>query len=179
MSTSLNNAEVAARFASVAQEFCGVIDSASNLDRIELLMQVYRILPHLIGEAIKLPNTELSDDESQEEETVKSQARAGLRLSEAEWGKLYEFLKAKLGDLNLYWEVWDPTKDHEAIHGSLADDFADIYRDLKEGLRLGDAHQALPEDKIWHWRLGYYSHWGKHAIDALRTIHFLLEEKLS
>jgi hypothetical protein len=33
--------------------------------------------------------------------------------------------------------------------------------------------------KSKHWSLGYYSHWGKHAIDALRTIHFLLEEKLS
>ena len=179
MSTSQNNAEVAARFASVAQEFCSVIDSAPNLDTIELLMRVYRILPHLISEAVNLPNMELSEDESQEEDSRKSQARARLRLSEAQWGKLYEFLKAKLGDLNLYWEVWDPTKDHEAIHGSLADDFADIYRDLKEGLSLAEAHQVPPEDNIWHWRLGYYSHWGKHAIDALRTIHFLLEEKLS
>jgi hypothetical protein len=178
MSNSLNNAEVSARFASVAQEFCGVIDSALNLDRIELLMQVYRILPHLIGDAINLPNMELSEDESQEDESRKSQARARLRLSEAQWAKLHELLKAKLGDLNLYWEVWDPTKDNEAIQGSLADDFADIYRDLKEELSLGEAHQVPPEDNIWHWRLGYYSHWGKHAIDSLRTIHFLLEEKL-
>ncbi len=179
MSTSLNNAEVANRFASVAHEFCSAIDSAPNLDRIELLVQVYRILPQLISEAISLPNMELNDDESQEEESRKSQARARLRLSDAQWGQLYEFLKVKLGDFNLYWEVWDPTKDNEAIHGSLADDFADIYRDLKEGLNLSEAHQSLPEDNIWHWRFGYYSHWGKHAIDALRTIHFLLEETLS
>jgi len=179
MTTAPNNAEVATRFASVAREFCSVIDSAPNLDRIELLAQVYRILPQLIGEAISLPNIELGEDESQEEENRKSQARARFRLSDAQWGQLYEFLKVKLGDLNLYWKVWDPTKDNEAIHGSLADDFADIYRDLKEGLNVGEAHQALPEDNIWHWRFGYYSHWGKHAIDALRTIHFLLEEMLS
>jgi len=61
----------------------------------------------------------------------------------------------------------------------LADDFADIYRDLKEGLNLNESHEASPEDNIWHWRLGYYSHWGKHAIDAVRTIHFLLEETLN
>jgi hypothetical protein len=179
MSTSPSNAEVAARFASVAQEFCSVIDSALNLDTIELLMQVYRILPRLIGEAINLPNMEASENESQEEESKKSQARARLRLSEAQWENLYEFLKAKLGELDLYWQVSDPSKDHEAIHGSLADDFADIYRDLKEGLSLGEVHQVPPEANIWHWRLGYYSHWGEHAIDALRTIHFLLEEKLS
>jgi hypothetical protein len=179
MSTAPNSAEIATRFASVAEEFCSVIDSAPNLDKIELLVHVYRILPQLIGEAISLPNTKLSEDESQEEESRKSQARARLRLSDAQWRQLYEFLKVKLGDLNLYWEVWDPTKDNEAIHGSLADDFADIYRDLKEGLNVGEAHQARPADNIWHWRFGYYSHWGKHAIDALRTIHFLLEETLS
>ncbi len=178
MGTLQNNPEVAARFASVAQQFCNAIDSAPNLDRIELLVQVYKILPQLIGEAMILPKIELSDDESQEEEARKAQARERLRLSEAQWGELYEFLKVKLGDLNLYWEVWDPTEDNEAIQGSLADDLADIYRDLKEGLNLGEARQAAPEDNIWHWRLGYYSHWGKHAVDALRTIHFLLEERL-
>ena len=179
MSISPSNAEVATRFASVAQQFCGVIDSAHELDRIEMLVQVYRILPQLIGEGIRLPGIELSEDESQEEESQNSQARAKLRMSDAQWGQLYEFLKGKLGELNLYWEVWDPTKDNEAILGSLADDFADIYRDLKEGLHLAEAPQALPEDNIWHWRFGYYSHWGKHAIDALCTIHFLLEERLN
>jgi hypothetical protein len=187
MSTPPNNSEVASRFALIAQKYCSVIDSAPNLDRIELLLQIYRLLPRLIEEAINLPDVELSEDESQEEENRKEQARNRSRLSDPQWGTLYEFLKLKLGDWDLYWEVWDPTenneatdptKENEAIHGSLADDFADIYRDLKEGLNLSEALQALPEDNIWHWRLGYYSHWGKHAIDALRTIHFLLGETL-
>lgn len=85
----------------------------------------------------------------------------------------------KLGDWDLYWQVFDPTKDNKAIYGTLADDIADIYRDLKQGLILKEAHQAPPEDIIGDWRLGFYSHWGKHAIDALRTIHFLLAETLS
>jgi len=179
MSVAPNNAEVANRFGSVAQRFCAVVDSAPNLDKLELLVQVYRVLPQLIGEAIGLPNVELSDSESPEEERTKSAARAGARLSEAQWGQLYAFLKEKLGDWDPYWQVFDPTKDSEAIHGSLADDIADIYRDLKEGITLSEARQALPEDNIWEWRLGFYSHWGKHAIDALLTIHFLLEETLS
>jgi hypothetical protein len=179
MSAPADNAAVANRFGSVAQRFCSVVDSAPNLDRIELLVQVYRTLPQLIGEAISLPQVELSDDESQEEERRKSLARARARLSDAQWAQLYDFLKEKLGGWNLYWQVFDPTKNSEAVHGSLADDIADIYRDLKEGLVLSEAQQALPEDNIWEWRFGFYSHWGKHAIDALRTIHFLLEETLS
>lgn len=88
-------------------------------------------------------------------------------------------LKAKLGEWDLYWEVFDPTKDSEAIRGSLADDIADVYRDIKEGLGCQDLDLALQGDAIWEWRVGFYSHWGKHAIDALRTIHFLLENVLS
>jgi len=179
MSTSAKNAEAANRFGSVAQRFCRAVDSAPNLNRTELLLQVYRILPQLINEAIDLPNVELSDDEGQEEEQGKSQARVRAGLSEAQWAQLYAFLKEKLGDWDLYWQVFDPIKNNEAIRGSLADDIADIYRDLKAGLVLSAAQQALPEDNIWEWRLLFYSHWGKHAIDALRTIHFLLEETLS
>jgi hypothetical protein len=36
--------------------------------------------------------------------------------------------------------------------------------------------QGLPdEDAIWTWRLLLYPHWGKHAMDALLTIHFRLQ----
>ncbi len=179
MSNTPNYAATAVRFAAIAQEFCGAVDSASDLDRIELLLQIYRILPHLISEAIRLPDVELSEDEDLEEASRKAQTRARLRLSDAQWNTLYKSLKVKLGESNVYWQVFDPTKDDEAIHGSLADDIADIYRDLKDGLVLNEAHLALPEENIWHWRFGYYSHWGKHAIDALRTTHFLLEDTLS
>jgi len=101
--------------------------------------------------------------------------RQALRSHE-EWQQLYNYLKQKLGDLNLYWQVFDPTKNNEAIHGSLADDIADIYFDLKEGFGLRQKHQTQPEKSIWCWRFGFYSHWGKHAMDALRTIHSILED---
>jgi hypothetical protein len=170
MSSVPDNAEIAKQFASVAKKFCDAIESAPNLDRTELLVQVYRILPQLISHAISLPRVELNDNESREK------LRTKLSLSHAQWSELYQSLKIKLGDVNLYWAVWDPTKESEAIHGSLADDFADIYRELKQDLDLGGADEAVSEDNIWHWRFGYHSHWGKHAIDALRTIYFLLED---
>ena len=175
MGTSPDQAEVASRFASVAQRFCGVVDSAPNLERTELLVQVYRILPQLISEAVTLPPMELDDTQTPEDEKRESLARANVGSRYPQWSQLYELLKEKLGDWDLYWEVFDPRKDNQAIHGSLADDIADIYRDLKEGLVLGETQEASPGDNVWHWRLGFFSHWGKHAIDALRTIHFRLE----
>jgi hypothetical protein len=70
------------------------------------------------------------------------------------------------------------SKDNEVIRGTLADDIADVYRDVKESLLLMDKNAITSELAIWNWRLLFYSHWGDHAISALRTIHNLLDEKL-
>ena len=95
--------------------------------------------------------------------------------------KLYSLLKLSepRADWDRYWQVFDPTEDDEAVFGTLADDIADIYRDLKEGLVLIEAHEVPPEDIIWNWRFSFYSHWGKHAMDALLTVHFRLQNAAS
>jgi len=108
-----------------------------------------------------------------------SQIEAKARIGHEEWNQLYNALKEKLGDWDLYWQVFDPTKDNKAIYGTLADDIADIYRDLKNGINLTESDTVLPRDIISEWRFGFYSHWGRHAINALGTIHRLLEDTLT
>jgi hypothetical protein len=54
----------------------------------------------------------------------------------------------------------------------LWDDLADIYRDLKNGLRLFDlGTQDATLQAIWDWRFGYENHWGSHLMQALVTVH--------
>ncbi len=154
-------------FSLVAAEFCDVVDSASALNRVALLSRLYEILPRLICQGTRLPDFSVSDNDT-------DKGIGPTRMKEAEWGRLYESLKEKLEDWDLYWQVFDPTKDSEAIRGSLADDIADIYRDVNEGLDFHDPQLALQQDAIFGWRVLYYSHWGQHAINALYTIHFLL-----
>jgi Domain of unknown function (DUF5063) len=48
--------------------------------------------------------------------------------------------------------------------------------DLKKGLVFIETRQMQPEDAIWTWRVLFLSHWGKHAMDALLTIHFRLHD---
>ena len=166
VTTSNEIERIANRFEAVASQFCSVIDSAPRLARNEFVSQVYRILPKLIDEAIGLPELELSDNDEPTREAVSQKV---------EWNQLYTSLKERLGDWDLYRQVFDPTKDAEAIYGSLADDIADIYRDLKEVLLLKDAHRQRTEESVWEWRFLFYSHWGKHAMEALLTIHFRLQ----
>ncbi|HEY6339803.1 MAG TPA: DUF5063 domain-containing protein [Candidatus Sulfotelmatobacter sp.] len=176
MNASENNTEIADRFAFIAEQFCTVVESSSGIDRTELPVRIYRILPKLIGEAINLPEVRLSDDDDPPERPNEHEPPANIRLNDEQWGQLYSLLKEKLEDWDLHWQAFNPTTDKEAVCGTLADDFADIYRDLKGGLILNQTRQAPPEEIIWDWRLLYYAHWGKLAIDALLTIHFRLHQ---
>lgn len=62
----------------------------------------------------------------------------------------------------------------DPVVGSLADDLADIWRDLRPGLDAMDAVQSAaadPETILWHWRWTFAYHWGRHAAAAIRVLH--------
>ena len=159
--------EAALRFRDLADCYCALVDG-STADRSELLVRIYRLLPELISSAIRLPQVELS-----EESAARGVPEA---MNHEAWERLYHRLQEELGDWDVYRQVFNPVRDTEAIPGSLADDIADVYRDLNKGVALLKRAQSEPEEAIWEWRIGFDSHWGKHAIDMLRAIHFLLEE---
>lgn len=168
MKTPNDLKDVFKSFSLVASEFCSAVDSARTLERSELLSRLYEILPRLIQQGMALPAVSCTDHdtEKQIEQT---------RMKKPDWGQLYEVLKTRIGEWDLYWQVFDPTKDSEAVRGSLADDIADIYRDVNEGIKVDGSDVALQQDAIFNWRVLYYSHWGQHAINALYTVHFLLQ----
>lgn len=169
--TSSDLAEISKRFAMIAREFCSIIDSAPGKTRSDFLVEIYEILPKLIAGAIGLPALSLEDSDESDN------AGLGIR-AELSQERLHKALTQKLGDWSTYRLVFDPTKDADAIYGSLADDLADIYRELKEGLSsLGNEGGDFREI-TWHWRFSYYSHWGWHAVHALTATHFRLREML-
>jgi len=166
------------RFGLIAQQYCFFLDSRSALDKSEFVLGLYRMLPELIAEGSRLPLVSFRDDESEEQEATIRRILAETEMRQQEWEQLYDSLKEKLGDWDLYWMVFDPRTDNEAIRGSLADDIADIYRDLKDGIGLQERDKVPACEIIFEWRFGFTSHWGQHAVNALRTIHFLLQETL-
>jgi hypothetical protein len=68
-----------------------------------------------------------------------------------------------------YREIFNPLDfSKEPVVGDISDDFADIYIELRHGLKaleLGNGVYA-----IQHWRESYFIHWGEHATSALRAI---------
>lgn len=51
---------------------------------------------------------------------------------------------------------------------SLQDDFADIYRELFDGLQAYEQGNVVDALSMWIW--GYVYHWGRHASSALYAI---------
>jgi hypothetical protein len=168
-----NNAELASQFSLLAEQFCCVVDEAPGLDRAAFLAKVYSLLPKLIDQAISLPYVELNEDA--EEIREPADIVEATRRKHLDWQSRFNLLREQLGDWDSYQEVFDPIHDKEALVGSLADDIADIYRELHEILAGPEAQSFSVEEQIWNWQFSFSCHWGEHAIGALRAIYFRLQ----
>jgi len=173
--TQTSETQIVESFLSLVRQFCSVIDEASTLDRAEILARIYPLLPRLIDQAIAMPKVE--DAAESEDAKTDDDLPEKSRWTHDERRQLFKLLQEKLGIWDQYWVIFDPTKDLDAILGSLADDLADIYFDLKEGLALHESGQSVPGKVIWEWRFSFEIHWGEHALGALRTIHFHLQNR--
>jgi hypothetical protein len=96
-------------------------------------------------------------------------------VSDTEWKRVVE--AASRLPFQHYSEIYNPLPvpaDGEPVVGNLADDLADVYRDVVTGLRLHEAGRE--NDALWHWTFNLRHHWGEHAISAIRAFRWYLAE---
>tara|TARA_R110002072_G_scaffold174303_3_gene329353 strand:- start:35623 stop:36108 length:486 start_codon:yes stop_codon:yes gene_type:complete len=95
----------------------------------------------------------------------------GDRISLEQWQAVFQRFASL--PFNYYTSVFDPRIadgiDSEAGVGDLADDLADIYRDLHGGLRAFRAGAVDTAEYEWAW--SFRMHWGRHAASALHALH--------
>lgn len=82
----------------------------------------------------------------------------------------------KVKKYNCYWELFDPYHPDKPLTGSLSDDLANIYTELKTGVQLFKDNEV--NEALWHWKFGFDSHWGFHTVDALRALHYVIFREL-
>jgi hypothetical protein len=146
--------EEAERFAAVAREFCDLVDTAVELEPADLRGRLVRILPKLYLAGLDLP-FEAPDADFD---------HVDLQLD-------FVRLSKRLGEVDRYWEVYDPTEKTKPLEGSVALDLAEIRHDLQQGLLALERGEPI-EAVVWEWRFGLENHWGNHLVDALRAIHW-------
>lgn len=84
--------------------------------------------------------------------------------------ELYSRLKDFLGERDEYWSEADLHAGDGYMTGSLSDDFADIYFELKRGLLLADQGQEGHSQAVKVWTSGYRDHWRQHLVDARKQL---------
>jgi Domain of unknown function (DUF5063) len=164
---SLRTHPAVVRFVEAARTYCRLIESR-NGDREQWVESVLSALAQLYAAALLLP--EPDGDQF-------SRVPDSFRMSHAEWQELWQAIGRLLGEARWYWAYFDPTAPPTSelgpVEGDLADDLADIYRDIKGGLlawEAGEDRWVAGAVYDWKWP-GLQSHWGVHAVGALRALH--------
>lgn len=142
------------RFAEVARRYCEWAEGEFGQGQHEM-QRARLLLAELHLAALRLPYLESADDAE------------AVHLPHEEWSHFF----GKFGDLPLngYWDVFNPLEEAGPIFNSLADDLADIYRDVKAGLALFDEGHFSGAN--WEWRFNFQIHWGQHLVGAQRAVH--------
>lgn len=148
-----------------AERYCALIEQAESWERQAFVIALAGSLAELLSAASHLPDIEPTDSE------------LPGSPAQQQWSERFAAVQLKLGDRGDYWTTL-------AAHGNdasevvllpLADDLVDIWRDLKRGL-LALEGGVPPSDVTWEWRFGFYTHWGRHATEALRAVHALVAD---
>ena len=152
-----------------ARQFCNLIDAAMTgkyqqedfIDLLHLrLVDLYNCSLYIpkIGEFVK----------------YKSEKRKAIKDSNR---VLYEKLTQILGVYTDYSESFDPLlieSEDNYSQGWLVDDIADIYKDINEVLELLDKNtDEHVQEGLWNLRFTFGTHWGTHAVNAIRFLHFI------
>jgi len=155
-------------FTNAALEFCDVVERAAAIGPVQLLRRLEPTLSALHQRLLELPQVALGE----RDDDIPGR-------SHEEWAALYENLKNVLGNHDAYRTVFDSKNlEEEAIHGSLADDLADIYFEVICPIKAWQ-QGADPVCVIWELRLLFYSHWGKHLLSAQKAILDCLSDPTS
>ncbi len=136
-------------FAQVARRFCAFLENPPGIDE-DRPREAMRELSALVGAAVELPScTEIDAGQAKP---------VGVGHPPVE-----------VSEFDGYWEVFDPFEFDEPVVGSLSDDLGDIYIDIHTGLDCLD--EGDPSAALWAWSFSYETHWGDHAVDAMRALH--------
>ena len=147
-------------FVKSVNEFISLIEDIDKIRAYELLFRSAVILPSVYSLVMILADVDPSTDEP---EIYDGASMMGIILE-------------KIGKYDNYSEIFDPIFENEMVVGSLSDDLADIYADLKGPMISFESGRE--NDAIWQWKFNVKTHCGDHLVDSLRVIHRLVNDHL-
>jgi Domain of unknown function (DUF5063) len=158
-----------AAFHRAASQFCGLLELDSPNPKL-WIREVLMALSDLYATA----NTLLTFQPVEFSEDIPEQRRIHHDQCQA----IYDRISRALPQ-TWYLTYFDLTEsfdlEQKPVIGDLADDLADIFRDLKPGLiATSNQDDAVMGAVVFEWQFSFRSHWGDHAVNALKLLHQLV-----
>lgn len=152
----MNNPLIGSTMATVVRDYCGLIENCNEFDgKSYWLRRMAKLLPRLHLAVVSLEGANLIQTYDLPNDDLRCE--------------LFMRLNQCLFDDALLWSDLDRAEARQSMCESLADDFTDIYFDLKSGLELHECHnKSLAVDT---WYSSFYTHWGQHLVDAESWLH--------
>ena len=152
-------------FVKICQEYCLFMESEKKLSKKDFITKSLDLFPKLYQYATKLPKLESVLDEVNEK-----------FVTEQNYNNIHNTILNFLGTSNNYPEVFDPVwqESDEPVSASLAENFADIYQDLKNFIILyGIGADEIKNDALWECQNNFEQFWGQKLVNGLRALHLI------
>ena len=149
----------------VANEYCLFLEKADNYTMEELLNFLQKIAPLIYLKSALLPEIEVEDEDAVEH-----------YVSEEQWESLFNLLYNKFGEMDHFYFVdHHESSNNDAVKGSLAESFTDIYQDLKDFLILyQNPLKTFKENAVRECKRLFETRYGYRLINALSALHCIL-----
>jgi hypothetical protein len=152
-------------FLRVGYEYVLFIEKIEDEEKEEIFDFFHKLVPLIYLKATLLPEIEPEFPESIER-----------FVAEEEWEQVFNDLRSKLGDDDLYWFTDQiRSADYDPVKGSLAENMTDIYQDLKDFVLLYQKNnKPARENAVSGIKSLFRSRWGIRALRALNCIHTIM-----
>jgi len=152
-------------FAASANEYCKYLEGTKDINGIEILKVMQRLLSFIYLRASLLPMLEPVLEEGSEK-----------TVTEFDWTRMHDSLLSKMGNNDPFPVILATGDPSDGLYtGSIAESLTDIYQDLKDfisGYKNGT--EEVMNDAVWEVLMNFEETWGKKLLNLLSAIHTVL-----
>ena len=144
----------------VSNEYCLFLEKAEEYPVSDIKDFLQKVLPLLYLKGLLLPDINILHPEANERFVTAEQ-----------WEKIFGDLRDKFSDSDEYWTI-DRSDETITSKESMADNFADIYQDLKDFVLLYQRNtKAAQEIAVAECKRLFKIHWGERISKVLPVLH--------
>lgn len=151
----------------VANEFCLFIEKVHTYAKDDIVQYLRKISPLLYIKGSLLPDLEPESPEAMQR-----------FVTEENWEIIFNELRDKLNEMDQYYFIdSSESSHHDPIKGSLADNYTDVYQDLKDFVMLyQQSSRQAKENAVKECKELFTTHWGFRLVKGLKVLHYLTYE---